>query len=212
MDRLTVAWGRYVRWLAGASERLSGDLLPGATAAELAAFETSVGMEVPAELRELWALCGGQATIDAGVGVFPGLDFLGPGAASKEWLMWRRLRDESPADEMAELSSLATSRPAGAIAASYSCAGWIPVWRMEMAPDYVGIDLEPGPTGTVGQIITFGRDQDDKVVVAESLAEVVEFFASAAERGQLRVVTDPKSGDSYLRHEAGPIGSVLSGV
>jgi cell wall assembly regulator SMI1 len=207
--RVAGAWGRYVGWLAGASGELAGELLPGATDAELAAFEDVVGVGVPAELRELWGLCGGQATVDAGVGVFPGLDFLGPEPAAKEWLMWRSLREESTAEELAELSSFATSRPVGAIALSYSCAGWIPVWRFATAPDYIGIDLEPGPTGTVGQIITFGRDQDDKVVVAESLVAMIEFFASAAESGQLRVVAE---GNTCLRHEAGSIVSVLAGV
>ncbi|GAB3938455.1 hypothetical protein GCM10029976_052960 [Kribbella albertanoniae] len=197
-------------WLQAASGGLAGDLLPPSTGEELVACEAVIGLALPGELRELWGLCGGQATVDAGVGVFPRLDFLGPGWASEEWLMWRRLRDGSSAEDMVLLSSLSTSSPAGAIALSYSSKGWIPVWRLEKAPDYVGLDLEPGPVGTAGQIINFGRDQDDKVVLAESLAAIVEFFASEAEGGRLTVVADPQSGGAYLEHEAGPMVRVLS--
>ena len=31
------------------------------------------------------------------------------------------------------------------------------------------MDFDPGPTGTKGQIINFGRDEDDKCVFAKSL-------------------------------------------
>jgi cell wall assembly regulator SMI1 len=45
---------------------------------------------------------------------------------------------------------------------------WVPLLRPE--PNYVDVDLDPGSNGVVGQIISFGRDVDDKVVLAPSWA------------------------------------------
>lgn len=209
-SRVVAAWRRYEVWLAAMSSRLHGDLLPPATSGDLEACESEIGLPLPGELTELWEACGGQATIDAGVGSFPHLDFLSPRSAAQEWLMWRKVRENSSSDEMNMLSSSSESTPIGAIALTYSSGGWIPVWREEMVANYVGIDLEPGPTGTPGQIISFGRERDSKVVLARSVAGFLDFIATEAEAGNLKLLTDPQSGGEYLRHQAGAIIDVIS--
>lgn len=208
--RVVSAWRRYDGWLAASSSRLHADLLPPSADDEIDAFESEIGSPLPIELKDLWRLSGGQATIDAGVGVFPHLDFLGPHAALQEWRVWRQVREDSSPEEMALMSSSSESTPVGAIALTYSLKGWIPVWREEMVANYVGVDIEPGATGSTGQIISFGRERDSKVVLAKSIGAFLEFVASEAEIGRVNIVTDSQSGDVYLRHEDGPVIDVIS--
>lgn len=209
-SRIAVAWRSYEAWLATASSRLQADLLPPSTPAELDAYESEIGSPLPVELRDLWSVCGGQATIDAGVGALPHLDFLSPRSASQEWLMWRQAREDSTSDDMELLSSASESTPPGAIELTYSSSGWIPILREEMVANYVAIDIAPGPNGFTGQIISFGRERDSKVVLARSISAFLEFVTSQAAGGHVNVLTDPQSGGEYLRHEAGPIIDVIS--
>lgn len=37
--------------------------------------------------------------------------------------------------------------------------------------NYIGVDLDPAANGVIGQIIDFGRDEDDKKVIAKSIKE-----------------------------------------
>ncbi|KAH7553208.1 hypothetical protein J3E72DRAFT_217331 [Bipolaris maydis] len=73
------------------------------------------------------------------------------------------------------------SQPPNAIQKAYAHPAWIPLAR-DWGGNYLAVDLAPGPNGTWGQIIIFGRDYDRKYVVARSwgalLAMVADDFAS----------------------------------
>lgn len=47
----------------------------------------------------------------------------------------------------------------------------------------VGVDLDPGEQGTVGQIINFGRDEDNKLVLAPNLAAFIPRYLTALADG-----------------------------
>jgi hypothetical protein len=53
----------------------------------------------------------------------------------------------------------------------------------EVDTDFLGIDLDPGPSGIVGQVINFGRNEEDKYVLATSWAQFLEDFADELEAG-----------------------------
>src|SRR5690606_20503914 len=55
----------------------------------------------------------------------------------------------------------------------------------------------PWPGGRIGQVILFGRDEDVKVVLAESLGKFLEWIAGLLESGNFRLSTDP--GEVVLR-------------
>ncbi|KAF2254086.1 cell wall assembly and cell proliferation coordinating protein [Trematosphaeria pertusa] len=73
------------------------------------------------------------------------------------------------------------SQPPNAVQKAYAHPAWIPLAR-DWGGNYLATDLAPGPTGTWGQIIIFGRDYDCKYVVARSwgalLAMVADDLAS----------------------------------
>lgn len=60
-----------------------------------------------------------------------------------------------------------TSFPADAIKLKYFHIKWLPVIE-DVSGNYIGIDLDPGPAGTSGQVIVYGSDDDDMFVLAPS--------------------------------------------
>ncbi|KAF2115032.1 hypothetical protein BDV96DRAFT_91419 [Lophiotrema nucula] len=73
------------------------------------------------------------------------------------------------------------SQPPNSVQKAYAHPAWIPLAR-DWGGNYLATDLAPGPSGTWGQIIIFGRDYDCKYVVARSwgglLAMVADDLAS----------------------------------
>lgn len=59
-----------------------------------------------------------------------------------------------------------TSYPEGAIQRTYFHLRWVPIIQ-DHGGNYIGVDLEPGPTGRRGQVIVFGRDEYDMFVLAD---------------------------------------------
>ncbi|ODV91606.1 hypothetical protein CANCADRAFT_13756, partial [Tortispora caseinolytica NRRL Y-17796] len=73
-----------------------------------------------------------------------------------------------------------SSVPEGAVQCVYSHPDWIPV-AYDKCGNNIGIDLNPGPAGTWGQVILFGQDYDRKYVVAKSWAHFLCTFADDLE-------------------------------
>ncbi|RWO03084.1 MAG: hypothetical protein EOS06_01975 [Mesorhizobium sp.] len=51
----------------------------------------------------------------------------------------------------------------------------------------MGLDFDPWRSGRVGQVILFGRDEDVKAVLAESLGKFLEWIAGLLESGNFRL-------------------------
>lgn len=73
--------------------------------------------------------------------------------------------------------------PAGAIQRAYAHPAWIPLVR-DWGGNNLAVDLAPGPTGTWGQIILFGRDYDLKYVVARSWGSFLAMVADDLNSGK----------------------------
>ncbi|MEO5975559.1 MAG: SMI1/KNR4 family protein [Chryseolinea sp.] len=67
-----------------------------------------------------------------------------------------------------------TSFPEGAIKKKYFNPNWVPI-IFDNLGNYIGIDLDPDENGTVGQIIVFGRDEEDMFVIADSFHRFLDF-------------------------------------
>jgi cell wall assembly regulator SMI1 len=74
------------------------------------------------------------------------------------------------------------SEPEGAIQPLYANPLWIP-FTHDLGGNHIGLDLDPGPRGTPGQVIVFGRDEDRKKLVASSFAAFVEGVIRELEDG-----------------------------
>lgn len=75
------------------------------------------------------------------------------------------------------------SVPADSIAKAYAHPAWIPLVR-DWGGNNLAVDLAPGPKGSWGQIILFGRDYDTKYVVARSWGHFLATLADDLNSGK----------------------------
>lgn len=68
-----------------------------------------------------------------------------------------------------------SSTPENAIRKKYFHYKWLPLFS-DYGGNYIGIDLDPDTEGKKGQIINFGRDEEDMIVLAKSLDEFFDFI------------------------------------
>ena len=87
-----------------------------------------------------------------------------------------------------------TSTPPLAIRKKYFHHKWIPIFY-DYGGNFIGMDLDPDEKGSKGQIIVFGRDEENMFVIANSLEE---FFDLAIE--QMNGENNPFDEDLHL-HE-----------
>ncbi|KAI1814761.1 glucan synthesis regulatory protein [Poronia punctata] len=88
-----------------------------------------------------------------------------------------------------ELQARQDCVPAGAVQRAYAHPAWIPLVR-DWGGNNLAVDLAPGPTGSWGQIILFGRDYDIKYVVARSWASFLAMLADDLNSGKWFVDED----------------------
>ena len=75
-----------------------------------------------------------------------------------------------------------TSTPDGAIKKKYFHIKWIPL-TSDSGGNYIGIDLDPDEKGTKGQVIIFGRDEEDMFVLANSWNEFLDYNLEIINKG-----------------------------
>ncbi|KAI2608436.1 cell wall assembly and cell proliferation coordinating protein [Hypoxylon fragiforme] len=108
-----------------------------------------------------------------------------PGSPSSQKESWRH-----------ELQARQDSVPQGAVQRAYAHPAWIPLVR-DWGGNNLAVDLAPGPAGTWGQIILFGRDYDTKYVVARSWGAFLAIVADDLNSGKWFV--DEDTNDLKLR-------------
>ncbi|MFO0891088.1 MAG: SMI1/KNR4 family protein [Isosphaeraceae bacterium] len=215
------SWRRIEAWLGEHLPILKLSLRPGISKRDLAKFEKAIGRPLPADVRESWLIHDGQRPIpylmeDPAFNVEDYDDLLGKGVvfgseilplldkkdclASEpslgHWKFWAGMVGASERGEddgmLDEFSRESTSLPDGAIQRLHACLGWIPLVEMNDS-NHVGIDLDPGPDGVVGQVINFGRDQEQKYVLARSWAHFLKDVADELEAGNFVLTNDEGS-------------------
>ncbi len=199
--RIRDAWARFEHSLPSAgigTQRLA----PPAPAYEVDALEAEVGIGLPQELREYWALHDGETS--DGIGLAGGFVFVSVAEARKISSDWAAVRQRL-GSELRELDRCASSEPKQAIRRKYSLRGWVPVLR-DHEGNHVGVDLDPGPAGRFGQVINFGRDEDHKRVLFESLVELIDWLAQEVELG--RIIYDEE--EQRVHHVQGRLVAVAA--
>lgn len=96
-----------------------------------------------------------------------------------------------------ELLEKQQSQPPNAVQKAYAHPSWIPLAR-DWGGNLIAVDLAPGPAGTWGQIIIFGRDYDTKYVIARSWASFLAVVADDLGSGD-KVIVEEESGDLKLK-------------
>ncbi|RDB24180.1 KNR4/SMI1 2 [Hypsizygus marmoreus] len=164
---LSSTWNRLRTWLSREYPELGDTLNYGILPQDLAQIEMQFGFALPHAVRESYLCVDGQEAESAAgcsEGLFFGLKLLPLEDVHEEWRFWREVDDDSGTGANPQLREVMQSIPPGWVRKEYSQRGWIPLIADKVG-NYVGVDMNPGERGAVGQVIVFGRDFDTKVVL-----------------------------------------------
>lgn len=202
-EAMRTAWKRLKVWFA---DRLPSALVPmrsGASDTEISEFESATENRLPDDVREWFRLHDGQEATNFSTsgreesGILFGWRPLSLTESVEEWRKWT----ENTTDEFnEEIGAGKEVIPEGAIRPTAYLRGWIPLLKRQGAPDYVGLDFNPGPTGTVGQVINFGRYEETNVVIALCWADFINLIADAHEAGKVKYESFGEEGFEISGH------------
>lgn len=164
---LVNSWNRIKLWLSREYPELGDTLNYGILPQDLTQIEAQLGFAIPAPVRESYLVVDGQeAESSAGCsdGLFFGLTLLPLEDILEEWRFWREVDEDPATGANTRLRNLMKSIPDGWVRKEYSQRGWIPLIA-DKTGNYIGVDLTPAESGSIGQVIVFGRDFDTKVVL-----------------------------------------------
>lgn len=164
---------------------------PSATDEQLDTFERLIGIKLPRAYRQLYRWHDGEN--DDRWGHFYGLPLLPLKDAEFQWKTWMRVLADFDGNRY-EIRGEAW--PSGAVDPAYINPLWIPLTH-DGSGNHIGLDFDPWSQGRVGQVILFGRDEDVKAVLAESLGKFLEWIADLLESGNFRLEAEP--GEQVLR-------------
>ncbi|MGX5817243.1 SMI1/KNR4 family protein [Chitinophaga lutea] len=121
------------------------------------------GLHFPDALKRLYRLHDGET---GNGGLFFGLPFLPLEESLSEWQAWQGT---------GIIGTPLYSVPAGHIQETAASSHYWPLSR-DNAGNFIAVDLAPGPKGTPGQIISLGRDEPVRYVIATGIAPLLSFM------------------------------------
>jgi cell wall assembly regulator SMI1 len=225
------SWRRIDKWASENYEELFDALGEGCTNNDLNELEHQLDCSLPLEVRESLQIHDGQEQGGRPTGIVFGSMLLDCEEIVHEWENWRVVNQEylsepidyKPATPLKalggsssssskptrpsrnpnwrqDLLSRQDSQPPNAIQKVYAHPGWIPLVR-DWGGNNLAVDLAPGPVGTWGQVILFGRDYDCKYVVARSWSALLATVADDLNSGKWFV--DEETNELKLRINSG---------
>lgn len=174
---------------------------PPATDAQIDAFERVIGIKLSRAYRQLYRWHDGDDITETDTyGHIYGLPLLSLRHAESQWKAWGEvLNDKIFAGNrywsVDGVRMYGAGWPAGAVDPAYINRRWIPLTH-DWSGNHIGLDYDPWPAGRIGQVIIFGRDEDVKVVLAESLGKFLGWIADLLESGNFRL---DSTGEERLR-------------
>ena len=161
-------WFALESWLSQHLPEVLADLNPGCDEDALSELENSLNCQVPEDFKNCYRRHNGQK--GETTGLFCGLPFLSTSEIYEQWMTWQELAEEDFATEIT-----GASYPHNAIKPTYINLKWIP-FAHDGAGNHLGIDLDPGVAGVMGQVINFGTDENNKFVLAPSLKDFMTWM------------------------------------
>jgi len=200
-SRIKAAWTRFDEALKTFRRPSTAKLAPGATEVAIKRFATTTGLQLPDDVRGYWSVHNGETS--EAFGLAAGFHFLSLAQAAKSLAAWAETR-RTIGKAIQPFDRRSRSHPPNAIQKKYSLPGWLPLLS-DREGNHVGIDLDPGPAGRVGQVINFGRDEEDKYVLFPGIVELIEWLA--VEYEAKHVLFDKT--DNVIRHVDGRVTGVV---
>jgi cell wall assembly regulator SMI1 len=143
----------------------------GASVQDLQHLEQTFKYSLPEDIRSIYLFSDGEPELPDGepFGIFYSYEFLSISSALKH------LADNEStrafwARQAVHERSVPQSFPAGAVEDTLYHPAWLP-FAFDWGGNYFAIDFSPGPNGVVGQVINFGRDEDNHFQLAKCLGE-----------------------------------------
>lgn len=213
------SWARIDAWAESHYPELFDQLCYPATPQDVDDLETELDCTLPMDVRQSLYVHDGQDRGGKPTGILFGVTLLDCEEIVEEWELWKTVAQAyihetnepiitpvpspSTSDEthnktqqnrrqskiFGQTSRFANCRPPDAIQKVYAHPAWIPLAK-DFSGNNIAVDLCPGPRGTWGQIILFGRDCDTKYVVARSWASFLAAIADDFEGGEARFEND----------------------
>lgn len=182
-------------WLKQYLPEVADSLQPGATARQLQNYANKLGVVLPQDFVHLYHWHNGQKGKAAGL--FYGMHLMSLkaslAACEQERRYWQTYCD---AESREKYPDHASSTPSGHIRVQYCNPYWLP-FAHDHAGNYLGIDLSPDSQGTAGQVINFGRYEDHKKVLANSLGDFLHWLAAQWQAGNTSVRREADGGRSF---------------
>ena len=175
ISRMQTQLNALVKKYPAAAEELglSFELNAGASEADFAELEQTLGYALPEEFKELYRVANGETDID---GVFAGEEWLSIERIIDEYNVWNQLYQEDDGSDFG-------CEPEAGIKPDF---WWNPKW-ISLTADGSGnsktIDLDPSEQGTAGQIIQMWHDDAAREKVADSLREFLQNYVRDLEAG-----------------------------
>ncbi len=182
------AWDVIHDWLKRKCPDALATLNPPATNAALAKLEKALKVTLPDDFKASYRIHNGSAR---GSGPIIGIAML---STADIVLWWRQL--QAVAKDWAELLPIQASFKKGAIKEDAVNPKWIPFLGPDL-DNFVGLDFDPGPAGSKGQVINFGVDEfkydSNRFILAPSFGAFLNYVADLMSGG--KVIDE---GDGYL--------------
>ena len=167
-------WQQYEAWLsAHFPEGLEG-LTPGASLQQLRELQSALGVDLSPAFQAWASVHNGQ--VQGSVGLLDGNELLSSDDMLEQWAGMNKLLDQGL------LPASGESDPPGATAPVWWSKRWIPI-ASDGSGNLVCIDMAPGPTGTMGQIIDFDHETVHRTVLAPSFEAYVRGFVNDVQAG-----------------------------
>lgn len=161
-------WNEFKKAIGNKIPELCSSLNGGASYEEICETERKMKLFFPQQLIELYKENNGDNE-NLICGIIMGFHFNSLKEMCSEWKTWKDIS----LNPDYENNYNGTSTPENHIKRMYSNPKWIPICG-DGGGNHIGIDLDPDFNGKSGQIITFGRDENNKIVIAEDLNSFFE--------------------------------------
>ncbi|HEY9761422.1 MAG TPA: SMI1/KNR4 family protein [Trichocoleus sp.] len=167
-------WARIDAWLMANAPGVLKTLQPGASDAQIEAFEKVLGVQLPEDVKASFRIHNGQS--DHEYGLMDGRELLSLDRIQDEWLVWKDLLDSHMFEDI-------EGDPEPGIRSDWWNAAWIPLTH-DGGGNHDCLDLAPAQGGTVGQIISMWHDEAERERLAPSFRAWLTQLANGLESGQ----------------------------